>query len=87
MPNVLANDAANVGWIGMICVTLDENRLLIPLNVCRKDTFYLPWKCEDERHVFEKCVISVFISGVFLSCGGFGSSVYILDLLRVLVGR
>ncbi|EIM85415.1 uncharacterized protein STEHIDRAFT_122352 [Stereum hirsutum FP-91666 SS1] len=29
--------------------------LLIPLNVCRKDSFYLPWKCEDERHVFEKC--------------------------------
>ncbi|KAF9487823.1 hypothetical protein BDN71DRAFT_1478372 [Pleurotus eryngii] len=29
--------------------------LLIPLNVCRKDTMYLPWKCEDERHVYEKC--------------------------------
>ncbi|KAL4261432.1 NADH dehydrogenase [ubiquinone] 1 beta subcomplex subunit 7 [Pleurotus pulmonarius] len=29
--------------------------LLIPLNVCRRDTMYLPWKCEDERHVYEKC--------------------------------
>ncbi|KDQ29910.1 NDUFB7, NADH dehydrogenase 1 beta subcomplex, 7, 18kDa [Pleurotus ostreatus PC15] len=29
--------------------------LLIPLNACRRDTMYLPWKCEDERHVYEKC--------------------------------
>ncbi|KAI7869370.1 NADH-ubiquinone oxidoreductase B18 subunit family protein [Spinellus fusiger] len=29
--------------------------LLIPLNKCRGETFYLPWKCENERHIFEKC--------------------------------
>ncbi|XP_043695324.1 NADH dehydrogenase [ubiquinone] 1 beta subcomplex subunit 7-like [Telopea speciosissima] len=29
--------------------------LLIPLNKCRVAEFYLPWKCEDERHVYEKC--------------------------------
>ncbi|KAL1222683.1 NADH dehydrogenase [ubiquinone] 1 beta subcomplex subunit 7 [Cardamine amara subsp. amara] len=29
--------------------------LLIPLNKCRQAEFYLPWKCEDERHVYEKC--------------------------------
>ncbi|GMK55560.1 hypothetical protein CspeluHIS016_0206160 [Cutaneotrichosporon spelunceum] len=29
--------------------------LLIPLNICRHKTDYLPWKCEDERHVYEKC--------------------------------
>ncbi|RZC74926.1 hypothetical protein C5167_050403 [Papaver somniferum] len=29
--------------------------LLIPLNKCRQSDFYLPWKCEDERHVYEKC--------------------------------
>ncbi|KXJ87781.1 NADH-ubiquinone oxidoreductase B18 subunit-domain-containing protein [Microdochium bolleyi] len=29
--------------------------LLIPLNRCRKDTYYMPWKCEDERHSYEKC--------------------------------
>ncbi|KAL2884985.1 NADH dehydrogenase ubiquinone 1 beta subcomplex subunit 7 [Ceratocystis lukuohia] len=29
--------------------------LLIPLNRCRYDTYYLPWKCEDERHSYEKC--------------------------------
>ncbi|ETS59727.1 hypothetical protein PaG_06249 [Moesziomyces aphidis] len=23
--------------------------LLIPLNKCRKETLYAPWKCEDER--------------------------------------
>ncbi|PHH86477.1 hypothetical protein CDD83_10198 [Cordyceps sp. RAO-2017] len=29
--------------------------LLIPLNKCRKMTWYAPWKCEDERHSYEKC--------------------------------
>lgn len=29
--------------------------LLIPLNKCRQAEFFLPWKCEDERHVYEKC--------------------------------
>lgn len=30
--------------------------LLLPLNVCRKGTWYLPWECEHERHAYEKCV-------------------------------
>ncbi|GAO15841.1 hypothetical protein UVI_02051770 [Ustilaginoidea virens] len=32
--------------------------LLIPLNKCRKATWYAPWKCsngQDERHSYEKC--------------------------------
>ncbi|KAJ4396154.1 hypothetical protein N0V93_000372 [Gnomoniopsis smithogilvyi] len=29
--------------------------LLIPLNNCRFETYYLPWKCEQERHTYEKC--------------------------------
>ncbi|KAL5721653.1 hypothetical protein ACHQM5_005273 [Ranunculus cassubicifolius] len=29
--------------------------LLIPLNKCRSKEFYLPWKCENERHSYEKC--------------------------------
>lgn len=29
--------------------------LLIPLNKCRKETFYLPFKCTDERHEYERC--------------------------------
>ncbi|KAL5983188.1 hypothetical protein ACLOJK_017272 [Asimina triloba] len=29
--------------------------LLIPLNKCRSAEFYLPWKCENERHIYEKC--------------------------------
>ncbi|KAI6039210.1 B18 subunit of NADH:ubiquinone oxidoreductase, partial [Pisolithus marmoratus] len=28
--------------------------LLIPLNVCRRQTYYLPWQCENERHSYEK---------------------------------
>ncbi|EKM77299.1 NdufB7, NADH dehydrogenase beta subcomplex, 18kDa subunit [Agaricus bisporus var. burnettii JB137-S8] len=29
--------------------------LLLPLNVCRKQNFYLPWECEHERHAYERC--------------------------------
>ncbi|KAL2118688.1 hypothetical protein VTJ04DRAFT_8348 [Mycothermus thermophilus] len=29
--------------------------LLVPLNRCRFETYYLPWKCETERHNYEKC--------------------------------
>lgn len=29
--------------------------LLIPLNKCRRDNLYLPWKCDHERHEYEKC--------------------------------
>ncbi|KAI1196945.1 NADH-ubiquinone oxidoreductase B18 subunit-domain-containing protein [Nemania serpens] len=34
--------------------------LLIPLNRCRVDTYYLPWKCENERHSYEKCQYDEF---------------------------
>ena len=29
--------------------------LLIPLNKCRHQNFYLPWKCGHERHEYEVC--------------------------------
>ncbi|KIM79479.1 hypothetical protein PILCRDRAFT_823382 [Piloderma croceum F 1598] len=29
--------------------------LLIPLNACRRKSFYMPWECTDERHGYEKC--------------------------------
>ena len=29
--------------------------LLIPLNRCRLETYYLPWKCGAERHEYERC--------------------------------
>ncbi|KAL6769729.1 NUOB18 [Auxenochlorella protothecoides x Auxenochlorella symbiontica] len=28
---------------------------LVPLNKCRRASFFLPWKCEEERHAYEKC--------------------------------
>jgi len=34
--------------------------LLIPLNKCRVDEYYLPWKCENERHSYEKCQYEEF---------------------------
>ena len=37
--------------------------LLLPLNVCRKEKYYLPWECENERHAYEKYV---FIVAYFL---------------------
>ena len=29
--------------------------ILIPLNECRRNTMYMPWKCEELRHAYEKC--------------------------------
>lgn len=29
--------------------------ILIPLNECRRDTLFLPWKCQELRHAYEKC--------------------------------
>jgi len=34
--------------------------LLIPLNKCRYNEYYLPWKCEQERHSYEKCQYEEF---------------------------
>ncbi|RVX68011.1 hypothetical protein B0A52_08422 [Exophiala mesophila] len=34
--------------------------LLIPLNKCRHDTFFAIWKCENERHAYEKCQYEEF---------------------------
>jgi hypothetical protein len=28
---------------------------LIPLNKCRHETMFKPWKCGDLRHSYEKC--------------------------------
>lgn len=38
-----------------------RDRLLIPLNVCRKGTFYMPWECENERHSYEKCAFPCYL--------------------------
>jgi NADH dehydrogenase (ubiquinone) 1 beta subcomplex subunit 7 len=35
--------------------------LLIPLNKCRYDNYYLPWRCTDERHGYEKCQYEEFL--------------------------
>lgn len=29
--------------------------MLIKLNQCRRNNYYLPWKCEHERHHYEVC--------------------------------
>ncbi|KAK5114157.1 hypothetical protein LTR62_002727 [Meristemomyces frigidus] len=34
--------------------------LLIPLNRCRYENYYLPWRCGDERHGYEKCQYEEF---------------------------
>ncbi|CCU76405.1 NADH-ubiquinone oxidoreductase B18 [Blumeria hordei DH14] len=38
--------------------------LLIPLNRCRFKEYYLPWKCENERHSYEKCQYDEFLMRV-----------------------
>ncbi|KAK4546741.1 hypothetical protein LTR36_001473 [Oleoguttula mirabilis] len=34
--------------------------LLIPLNKCRYDNYYMAWRCMDERHGYEKCQYDEF---------------------------
>ncbi|KAI3624422.1 hypothetical protein CBS14141_002850 [Malassezia furfur] len=36
--------------------------LLIPLNQCRRKTLYAPWKCEEERHTYERCQYQDFLA-------------------------
>lgn len=38
--------------------------LLIPLNKCRRKNFYLPFRCNDERHAYEKCQYSQYVRRV-----------------------
>ncbi len=34
--------------------------LIIPLNDCRVKSWYTPWQCKHERHVYEKCQYKEF---------------------------
>lgn len=29
--------------------------LLVPLNKCRYEGWFLPWNCQHERHLYEEC--------------------------------
>jgi NADH dehydrogenase (ubiquinone) 1 beta subcomplex subunit 7 len=29
--------------------------LLMPLNKCRRQTYFAPWKCTHERHTYDEC--------------------------------
>lgn len=40
------------------------SHLLIPLNKCRRDNFYMPWACHHERHAYEKCQYKDWIERV-----------------------
>ena len=35
--------------------------LLIPLRKCRIESFFLPWTCEQEKHVYERCEYVEFV--------------------------
>lgn len=35
--------------------------LLIPLNICRRKEYFLPWKCEHEKHHHEVCEYRDFL--------------------------
>ncbi|XLV01326.1 hypothetical protein S245_015663, partial [Arachis hypogaea] len=36
-----------------------------PFNKCRQAEFYLPWKCENERHSYEKCQYELLMEHMF----------------------
>ncbi|CEQ40530.1 hypothetical protein JCM21900_002033 [Sporobolomyces salmonicolor] len=37
-------------------------KLLVPLNVCRHENLYATWKCDDERHAYERCQYDDYIN-------------------------
>ena len=61
--NLLRETIANVIWFQeeMAEAKLPLNyrdfcaHLLIPLNKCRHEHFYMPWACKHELHEYEKC--------------------------------
>lgn len=38
--------------------------LLVPLNKCRLEGWYLPWNCQQERHDYEECQYLDFLRRV-----------------------
>ncbi|KAL2926360.1 NADH dehydrogenase [ubiquinone] 1 beta subcomplex subunit 7 [Bienertia sinuspersici] len=38
-----------------------------PLSKCRPSEFYLPWKCENECHSYEKCEYELVIERMLLT--------------------
>lgn len=61
--------------------------MLIPLNACRADTKFLPWKCTHERHEYERCQYEEYVlrEGWVGGGGGLGLGDWSL-CLRCLTG-
>ena len=38
--------------------------LLVPLNVCRRETFYSPHQCQHQRHIYEECEYIAWLARV-----------------------
>lgn len=38
--------------------------LFIPLAKCRKDNYYMPWKCQTEKHHWEQCQFEDYLDRV-----------------------
>ena len=38
--------------------------MLIPLNECRRETWWAPWKCTEERHAYEHCQYDEYMKRV-----------------------
>ena len=58
--------------------------LLIKLNQCRQRCFYLPFKCVDQRHAYEKCEYDLYVTFLcysvnyrYISCLFWLISIYI----------
>ena len=38
--------------------------MLIPLNECRRASYFLPWACKHERHAYEACEYKEYVKRV-----------------------
>ena len=54
--------------------------LLIPLNECRRKSFFLPWKCGDERHEYEKCQYEEYVCVCCRALSSFALLLFLEDL-------
>ena len=40
--------------------------LMVPLLECRRNTYFLPWKCKHERHEWEVCEYTEYVFAYFV---------------------
>mmetsp|Transcript_21225 Transcript_21225/g.44336 ORF Transcript_21225/g.44336 Transcript_21225/m.44336 type:complete len:93 (+) Transcript_21225:75-353(+) len=58
-PEAMPKDDQNLDELKKHLIPIDLRdkcaHLLVPLNVCRRETWFNPDKCTHQRHIYEEC--------------------------------